>query len=107
PQHGFGPFPNRNHTGHAFALGGVLALGCAADAARRDWKKALSWLLDPDLTFVAIVFAYSRCGLLLFVGSIAVWSALAAWQRRSWAILAVGASLVLVLGAVVLVAGGA
>jgi O-antigen ligase len=107
PQHGFGPFPNRNHTGHVFALGGVLALGCAADAARRDWKKALPWLGGAGLIVVALIFAYSRGGLLLFFGAIAIWAAFASWQRRSWQVFAVGVSLVLVLGAVVLVAGGA
>ncbi|MEP6668106.1 MAG: O-antigen ligase family protein [Chthoniobacter sp.] len=102
----FGPFPNRNHTGHVFALGGLLALGCAADAWRRDWRKALPWLLGAAVILVALVVNFSRGGLLLFLGAAALWSALEAWQRRSWKTLAVGASLVLVLVSLVLIGGG-
>src|SRR5205814_5792280 len=42
---GLGPFPNRNHTAHVLALGGVLAIGCCADAARRGRMRAVSWIL--------------------------------------------------------------
>src|SRR5690606_21609829 len=34
-ERGFSPFPNRNHTGHVYALGGILAMGCAANGLRR------------------------------------------------------------------------
>ena len=104
---GFGPFPNRNHTGHVFALGGMLALGCAADAARRNWRKAAPWFVGTGVILVALVFNYSRGGLLLFVGAAVIWAALAAWQRKSWKKLAIGASFVLVLVSLVLIGGGA
>jgi tetratricopeptide (TPR) repeat protein len=103
---GFGPFPNRNHTGHVLALGGVLALGCAAHAWQRDWRKALPWLITAGVILAALVVNYSRGGLLLFFGAMAIWSALVAWERKSWQILAVGISSVLVLASVVLIAGG-
>jgi O-antigen ligase len=103
----FGPFPNRNHTGHVFALGGILALGCAADAARNGWLRALPWLTGAGVVLVALVVNYSRGGLLLFFGAIVIWAALEAWRRRSWPVLAVGASLVLVLASLVLIGGGA
>ncbi|MDR3406318.1 MAG: O-antigen ligase family protein [Chthoniobacter sp.] len=102
----FGPFPNRNHTGHVFALGGMLALGCAADAWRRDWRKALPWLVSSAVILVALVVNYSRGGLLLFLGAAVLWAALETWRRRSWTTLAVGASLVLVLVSLVLMGGG-
>jgi O-antigen ligase len=104
---GFGPFPNRNHTGHVLALGGVLALGYAADAARDGWRKALPWLAGAVVVLVALVVNYSRGGLLLFFGALVLWAALEAWRRRSWKVLAVGGSLVLVLVSVVLIGGGA
>jgi tetratricopeptide (TPR) repeat protein len=106
-QSGFGPFPNRNHTGHVFALGGVLALGCAADVARRSRRQAVAWILGAAVLLVALVLNYSRGGLLVFVGALVFWAMLRAWQRQSWKALAVGGSIVLVVVAVVLVGGGA
>jgi O-antigen ligase len=107
PDHGFGPFPNRNHTGHVFALGGALALGCAADAARRDWFKAVPWLLGTAVALVALVVNFSRGGLLLFFGATILWCGLEAWRRRSWKLLSIGMSLVLALVSAVLLWGGA
>jgi O-antigen ligase len=104
---GFGPFPNRNHTGHVLALGGMLAFGCVADAWRRDWRKALPWLIGVMVILFALVVNYSRGGLLLFFGAVVLWSALEAWRRKSWKTLGVGASIVLVLISLVLIAGGA
>ncbi len=106
-ERGFGPFPNRNHTGHVLALGGVLALGCAADAARGGWRKMLPWLVGAAVVLVALIVNYSRGGVLLFFGALALWAALEAWRRRSWKVLAIGGSLVLVLVSMVLVGGGA
>ena len=106
-ERGFGPFPNRNHTGNVFALGGVLALGCAADAARRKWRQALIWLVGAAVMLVALIVNYSRGGLLLFVGALGIWAAVFAWQRRSWKVLAIGGSLVLALASAVLIGGGA
>ena len=103
----FGPFPNRNHTGHVFALGGILALGCAADAGRREKKKALPWLIGAAVILVALVVNYSRGGLLLFFGAVVLWAAVDAWLRKSWKSLAMGSSLVLMLISLVLIGSGA
>jgi hypothetical protein len=105
-ERGFGPFPNRNHTGHVFALGGMLALGCAADAGRREKRKAFPWLIGAAVMLVALVVNYSRGGLILFFGAVVLWAGMDAWQRKSWKSLAMGVSLVLMLISLVLVGGG-
>lgn len=105
--HDFGPFPNRNHTGHVLALGGMLALGCAAEVWRHNWRKALPWLLGAVVILVALVVNYSRGGVLLFFGALVLWAALEAWRRNSWKVLALGGSVVLVLVSLVLLGGGA
>ena len=105
-ERGFGPFPNRNHTGHVFALGAVLALGCAGDAARRNRWGALPWIAGAALSVAALAVNYSRGGVLLFFGAAGLWTVLAAWQRRSWKMIALGASALLALSALLLVAGG-
>ena len=106
PDRGFGPFPNRNHTGHVFALGGVVALGCAIDAARAGWRKTVPWFAAAAILLVALVMNNSRGGLLLFFGAILLACAFEARRRRSWKLLTVGASVVLVLASLVLIYGG-
>lgn len=105
-ERGFGPFPNRNHTGHVLAIGGVLALGCAFDAMRWNRGRWGFWLFGAAVILAALVVNYSRGGLLLFFGSLGLWAVLSAWQRKSWKVLAVGLSAVLLSIAVVLVKGG-
>ena len=109
-ERGFGPFPNRNHTGHVLALGGVLALGCAADAIRRSrWRsrwRGLLWLAGATLILAALAVNNSRGGVLLFLAAMAIWLGIEAWHARSWKILALGASALLAVSAVMLVAGG-
>jgi len=105
-ERGFGPFPNRNHTGHVLALGAVLALGCGADPAGRQKWRALPWVGGAAVILAALAVNYSRGGVLLFFGATALWIALIAWQRRSWKMMALGGSALLALSAVLLVAGG-
>lgn len=103
-ERGFGPFPNRNHFGHVLALGGVLALGCAADAARHRWRRAWPWLLCALACGAALIANHSRGGVLLFLGAVALWGAVAAWQRRSWKIATLAAAALLAGVASVLLA---
>ena len=108
PDHGFGPISDiATIPGLVFAIGGVLALGCAADAARGRWRKALPWLVATAILLTALVVNYSRGGILLFFGGTLLWFALEAWRKRSGRLLVVGASLVLVLISIVLLSSGA
>ena len=103
----FGPFPNRNHTGHLLGVGGVLALGCALDSAHQHWRRALPWLGFAGVILAALVVNYSRGGLLVWFGGVAIWSAISGWTRKSWPRFFGGLSALLIAAAGVLLAGGA
>lgn len=106
-QPSFGPFPNRNHTGHVLALGGILALGCAMDAARRKTWRAVPWIIGALVIGAALVVNYSRGGVLLLLGAGGLGAAIAAWQRRSWKIATLAAAVMLAGAATVLLSGHA
>ena len=103
----FGPFPNRNHTGTVFALAGVIALGCGLDAARRHPPRALGWIACAAVLGGALIVNYSRGGILLFLGACGLWAAIAAWQKRSWKVAALGAAALLAGAASVLISSQA
>ncbi len=103
---GRGPFPNRNHTAHVLALGGVLAVGCSADAMRRGVLRGLPWLLVSAVILAALAVTYSRGGVLMFFCALGLWNAAVAWTRRSWKILLLGLSAICVAVSAVLVFGG-
>lgn len=104
---GRGPFPNRNHTAHVLALGGVLAVGCAADAAKRGRARAVPWLLAGCVVLAGLAATYSRGGVMMFFSALAIWNASVAWHRKSWKILLLGLSVLCIAAAAVLVFGGA
>lgn len=103
---GHGPFPNRNHTAHVLALGGVLAVGCAADSARHGKLRAVPCLMAGCVILAALAATYSRGGVLMFFCALALWNASVAWQRKSWKILLLGLSALCIAAAAVLVFGG-
>lgn len=103
---GRGPFPNRNHTAHVLALGGVLAVGCAADAMRRGFVRGLPWLLATGIILAALAATISRGGVLMFFTALGLWNVAVAWSRRSWKILLLGLSALCVAASAVLVFGG-
>ena len=101
-----GPFPNRNHTAHVLALGGVLAVGCAADALRRGAARMLPWLLAAAVILAALATTYSRGGIVMVFCALGLWNVSVAWTRRSWKILLLGLSALCVVASVLLVFGG-
>ncbi len=104
---GLGPFPNRNHTAHVLALGGVLAVGCAADAARRSKLRTVPWILMAAVILAGLAASYSRGGVLMFFGALVFWNAAVAWSRRSWKILLLGVAALVLTASGVLIWGGA
>ncbi len=103
---GFGPFPNRNQTGDLFGISTLVLLGCMQDDFRRGHKRWLLWLLGVGLMVAALIYAYSRAGILILVVGCAAWLVRFAFRKWSGAGLAIAASLLLVLFAGLLVFGG-
>ena len=104
---GFGPFPNRNHTGDFLAMGAVLGCGCVTWAgARRKWRAVIGGGLLLVLVLVALLTTESRGGLLAFGLGVLVFFALAQFRLRNRKALAVAVGAVLVFGALGLAFGG-
>ncbi len=101
-----GPFPNRNHTAHVLALGGVLAVGCAADALRRGRFRMLPWLVAACVILAGLAASYSRGGIVMLFWALGLWNVSVAWTRKSWKILLLGLSGLFMVAAVMLVFGG-
>lgn len=67
----FGPFPNRNHTANLFCVAAILAFGAAEDRwhARHRFHSVICSLAGAVLA-IAVMFSYSRAGVvLLFLGA--------------------------------------
>ena len=101
-----GPFPNRNHTAHVLALGGVLAVGCAADALRRGRLLMVPWLAAGCVILAALAAAYSRGGIMMLFWALGLWNISVAWARKSWKILMLGLSGLFIAASAMLVFGG-
>jgi len=92
-------FPNRNQTADVLALSGIIAYAAALDALRRK-RPALFFLLLAALGIlcVELVVVYSRAGIILFFGGVAVWQMWSFYLSRSAqraALAAAGVALVL------------
>jgi len=85
---GFGPFPNRNHSGCFFALGSILGCGCIAwAAAGKKYFHLPIGLGLLGLTIAALLATQSRGGLIAFGVGVVVLLALAcvkSHHRRVW-----------------------
>lgn len=123
PLQGSGPFPNRNQTANLFAIGGMLAVVCAFEEGRRlrlhkgipmgkqAWRGVgvAAWLSVAGLLMAALVVNYSRSGPIILAGCLAAWflvCALCFSTRSARRVAAAGTSLLLFLGAGLLLFGG-
>jgi O-antigen ligase len=81
---GFGPFPNRNHTGDFLAMGAILGCGCVAWAAsRKKWTLVLGGTCLLGLVLVALLTTQSRGGLIAFAIGLALFLTLAVLKSRT------------------------
>lgn len=102
----FGPFPNRNQTGHVLALGALLCSAFLNDALRKQRWRGLGWAGALAVIFPALVLAYSRAAILLAFLCIFVWLLGIALVRRSAPKLAITAALGIALFSLLLLGGG-
>jgi tetratricopeptide (TPR) repeat protein len=83
PGHGFGSFPNRNHTGNVLALAALVSLALGGRDLLRARLSAWFWFGTYLLLGIAIVVNGSRAGVLLYLGGAFVWTVWTAASRRS------------------------
>jgi O-antigen ligase/Flp pilus assembly protein TadD len=105
-QRGFGPFPNRNQTADLFGLTAIILLACTQDDVRSRRKRWIFWLAGLGVIVTAIILNFSRAGILILIGGVAVWIGANALRHRSAARIAVGLSVLLVLLSILLLMGG-
>ena len=104
---GFGPFPNRNHTGDFLAMGALLGCGCVTWAGgRKKWPVLIAGVLLLGLVLAALLTTESRGGLLAFGIGLLVYLAFTQLRMRHRRALALAAGAALVLGALGLAFGG-
>ncbi len=104
---GFGPFPNRNHTGDFLAMGAVLGCGCVTWAGvRKKWPTAIGGLLLLLLVLLALLTTESRGGLVAFGLGLVAYLALVQFRLRNRRALAVTVVAALAFGVFALVFGG-
>ena len=80
---GFGVFPNRNQTANVLALAGIMGTALAFDSFERRRLGAWFWTVSVIILGISIVQTYSRAGILLFFGGIAIWVLLSSGLARS------------------------
>ena len=106
-----GWFPNRNQTADVLALAGIINYALIFDRLRKGHLSGYFLLLSLVPIVIELVISYSRAGILLFFGGIALWHL---WPRRGkshkgaslkW--VALSTSLTLILIALFLSYGGA
>jgi hypothetical protein len=106
PALGFGFFPNRNQTGNVLALGGLVTVACTVHDFRRRPSRGFFWAVGLLLIGAALVFNYSRAGIVLFMMGTLSWVAIRGWLARSHRqTVAAGAGLIFLTG-LFLVYGG-
>jgi hypothetical protein len=79
----FGFFPNRNQTANVLALAGIMSTALAFDSFKRRRRGAWFWTAAVVILGVGAVMAFSRAGILLFFGGIALWVIISTTQTAS------------------------
>lgn len=103
---GFGPFPNRNHTGDLLAMAFVLACGCTAwEAARKHWIGVIAGVLLSGIVFCGLLATESRGGLIAGAFGVGCFVVLTFLKLRSKRVVAVAVAGALAASALALLFG--
>lgn len=70
----FGFFANRNQTANVLALGGIIINALAFEDLRSHRKSSAFWFASLGLICAALIFAYSRSGIVFFFGGALLWA---------------------------------
>lgn len=70
----FGFFSNRNQTANVLALGGIIINAVAFEDLRNRRKSSAFWFASLGLICAALIFAYSRWGIVFFFGGVLLWA---------------------------------
>ncbi len=102
----FGPYPNRNQTGDLFGISTLVVLACMQEDFRRRRWRWIFWLAGFAVLVVALIFNFSRAGILILVLGVCAWLVRIALRKWTCAGVAVAVSVLLVLLAALLLFGG-
>jgi len=105
-QRGFGPFPNRNQTANLFGIASVIVLAAGHDDLRNGRKRWIFWAAGYAIIVAGIILNFSRAGIVLVVAATALWVAAISLRGGSASRIAIAASVILILLAGILIAGG-
>ncbi len=103
----FGPYPNRNQTGDLFGISTLIVLACLEDDIRRGRWRGLFWLGGVGVLVAALIFNFSRAGILILVLGTVAWLVRLAFRKWSGAAVAIAVSVFLLLIGALLLFGGA
>jgi O-antigen ligase len=103
---GFGPFPNRNHTGSLFAMAIILGIGCVAHAgARKRFDLMFTGVFAICVIMAGLLRTQSRGALLALAVGFAVFCIGMVAKAQSRKAVAIALAIALLLGGAALVAG--
>jgi O-antigen ligase len=103
---GFGPFPNRNHTGDLLAMSTILGCGAAAwNGVRQRWPGLIAGIVLTLISLVGLFTTQSRGALLAAGFGGAVFAGLVFVKVRSPRLIAAVLSGLVALGAVSIIFG--
>jgi O-antigen ligase len=103
---GFGPFPNRNHTGSLFAMAIILGIGCVAHAgAQKRFDLLFTGVFAICLIMAGLLRTQSRGALLALGIGFSVFCIAMIAKAQTRKAVAIALAIALLLGGAALVAG--
>lgn len=103
---GFGPFPNRNHTGSLFAMAIIVGMGCVTHAAaQKRFDLLFTGVFGISVVLVCLLRTQSRGALLALAAGFVVFCIAMVAKAQSRKAVAIVLAISFLLGGAALVAG--